>query len=79
MSQDSKVVASVEIEEYVEPQRDDGSPDSLARAAAEERQLVRKLDMRVMPMLCMMYLFACKCIPSSPVETTLMMRWVASM
>ncbi|RDX44401.1 MFS general substrate transporter [Lentinus brumalis] len=32
--------------------------DDLAYSAAQERRLVRKLDMRIMPMLCMMYLFA---------------------
>lgn len=29
-------------------------------ATPEERRLVRKLDMRIMPIACVMYLFACE-------------------
>lgn len=29
-------------------------------ATPEERRLVRRLDMRIMPIACVMYLFACK-------------------
>ena len=35
-------------------------------SAEDERRLVRKLDMRIMPMACIMYLFACKLQVLSP-------------
>ena len=28
----------------------------------DERKLVRRLDMRIMPVVCVLYLFACKCL-----------------
>ncbi len=43
-------------------------------SAAQERRLVRKLDMRIMPMLCMMYLFACKSTTS--LRTSLQLSFV---
>ncbi|KAI0738942.1 MFS general substrate transporter [Daedaleopsis nitida] len=57
MSVDEKSKASVEIVEYAQPE---GSlvNESARCSPEEERRLVRKLDMRVMPMLCMLYLFA---------------------
>ena len=30
--------------------------------AEDERRLVRKLDWRIMPIACIMYLFACECV-----------------
>lgn len=33
---------------------------------AEEKRLVRKLDRRVLPVLCAMYLFSCVYLPSLP-------------
>ncbi len=39
----------------------DSEPGGVAAASrAEERRLVRKLDRRIMPMLAVMYLFACE-------------------
>ena len=34
-------------------------------ATPEEKRLVRRLDMRIMPIACIMYLFACKCSSGS--------------
>lgn len=31
-----------------------------ARSPDEERRLVRKIDLRIMPIACVLYLFACK-------------------
>ncbi|KAI0689936.1 MFS general substrate transporter [Cerioporus squamosus] len=55
MSSTDELKGSIELVESVlrcEGTRTDGP------SAAEERRLVRKLDMRIMPMLCIMYLFA---------------------
>ena len=55
MTDDEKGVVDVE-EQQVEYQ------DSTARTERREaeRRLVRKLDKRILPLLCAMYLFACK-------------------
>lgn len=31
--------------------------------SAEEKRLVRKLDRRILPITCLLYLFACSCAP----------------
>ena len=43
--------------------------DSTWAGSTEEKQLVRKLDMRIMPLTCLLYLFACKflCTVSAPI------------
>ena len=33
--------------------------NNFEHSAAEERQLVRKLDRRILPIACLLYLFAC--------------------
>lgn len=33
--------------------------------SVEERRLVRKLDRRILPITCLMYLFACQCLERS--------------
>ncbi|KAI0760253.1 MFS general substrate transporter [Fomes fomentarius] len=58
MSEDSKTIAPVELEEYVGRPLEDDHRVTASHTTEEERRLVRKLDKRVMPMLCMMYLFA---------------------
>jgi hypothetical protein len=41
--------------------------ESLYRhTATEERQLVRKLDRRILPIACLLYLFACLFLSSPP-------------
>lgn len=35
-------------------------PDVSVGPSAEERRLVRKLDVRIMPIACILYLFACE-------------------
>ena len=42
----------------------DVQPDSEAPVSesVEERRLVRKLDRRILPITCLMYLFACQCL-----------------
>ena len=43
--------------------------DSTWAGSTEEKQLVRKLDMRIMPLTCLLYLFACEffyCTISAP-------------
>ncbi|EAU89471.2 hypothetical protein CC1G_07697 [Coprinopsis cinerea okayama7 len=48
----------------IDPQPDDGddveqeSPTPVKHSAEEERQLVRKLDLRILPIACLLYLFA---------------------
>ena len=55
-----------DIKDYVEDiQIEQGSSVLSAQpkqfvASVEEKRLVRKLDMRIMPILSMVYLFACK-------------------
>ena len=56
MSDNEKNAAS--IEEKVEVERSAPSP---SYTEDEERALVRKLDWRIMPIACIMYLFACEC------------------
>ena len=36
--------------------------ESLFADSAEEKRLVRKLDRRILPITCLLYLFACTCI-----------------
>ena len=48
----------VQIEKAVED-HDQDEQFWLSRAA-EEKRLVRKLDKRILPIACLMYLFACK-------------------
>ena len=55
MSDNEKNAAS--IEEKVEVERSAPSP---SYTEDEERALVRKLDWRIMPIACIMYLFACE-------------------
>ena len=38
----------------------DDTSERLVHSKEEERRLVRKLDLRLMPILCIMYLCACK-------------------
>lgn len=58
---------SVEIVESA-PSDDTGTDVVQVYSAAEERKLVRKVDMHIMPVLCVMYLFACEysslCMPT---------------
>ena len=43
----------------------------VTEVATEERRLVRRLDGRILPIACLMYLFACKCCNRSSRETIL--------
>ena len=60
MSDTEKNAAS--IDEKVEVAPDVGTT-AVSYTPEEERALVRKLDWRIMPIACIMYLFACKLIP----------------
>ena len=54
--------------------RDVETPSDTSKSgftAEDERRLVRKLDMRIMPTVCLIYLFACECLPSSPQSNSL--------
>ena len=59
MSDDGKGIIAVDIEEYARPEVDRPDAHQLVKSL-EEKRLVRKLDMRVMSMLCLLYLFACE-------------------
>ena len=43
----------------------------VTEVTTEERRLVRRLDGRILPIACLMYLFACKCCNRSSQETIL--------
>ena len=48
--------------------RDVETPSDASKSgftAEDERRLVRKLDMRIMPTVCLIYLFACECLALS--------------
>ncbi len=47
-------------EEKVEVSAGPSSRPATAEEIAEEKRLVRKLDYRIMPIACLLYLFACK-------------------
>ena len=47
-------------EEKVEVSAGPSSRPATAEEVAEEKRLVRKLDYRIMPIACLLYLFACK-------------------
>lgn len=51
----------LELEATSEGGREQGTPTSSGRGSTseEEKRLVRKLDLRIMPMICIIYLFAC--------------------
>ena len=62
MSSDKKIDHEVRFKEDL---LETGSEGDTSSAASEsklerERRLVRKLDMRIIPMLCIIYLFACE-------------------
>ena len=59
MSLEEKQHTSVEEEKA--DSVDERAPVVPAHTPDEERRLVRKLDMRIMPIACIMYLFACEC------------------
>lgn len=60
MSLEEKQHTSVEEEKA--DSVDERAPVVPAHTPDEERRLVRKLDMRIMPIACIMYLFACECL-----------------
>jgi hypothetical protein len=47
----------------------DVQPDE-GPVSVEERRLVRKLDCRILPITCLMYLFACQCLDRSIMMST---------
>ena len=58
---------TVENEAKEEAKEASSDAESLYRhTATEERQLVRKLDRRILPIACLLYLFACLFLSSSP-------------
>ncbi|KAI0716558.1 major facilitator superfamily domain-containing protein [Earliella scabrosa] len=60
MSDDGKGHIAVDVEEYARPEvdRPDEHHQLQVVKSLQEKRLVRKLDMRVMSMLCLLYLFA---------------------
>ena len=65
MSDNGKTMASLEEKVGV----NDEAPSTVSYTQEEERALVRKLDWRIMPIACIMYLFACE-YPTSPLRFT---------
>ena len=58
MPTDEKDSGTIEAVEVV---KGDGLPsDGYLHTREEEKRLVRRLDMRLMPVLCALYLFACE-------------------
>ena len=58
MPTDEKDSGTIEAVEVVQG---DGPPsEGFPHTRAEEKRLVRRLDMRLMPVLCTLYLFACE-------------------
>ena len=58
MPTDEKDSGTIEALEVV---KDDALPsDGCLHTREEEKRLVRRLDMRLMPVLCALYLFACE-------------------
>ena len=53
--------------------------ESTWAGSTDEKQLVRKVDMRIMPLTCLLYLFACKflCTVSAPIG--LLLTWTQSL
>ena len=54
--------------------RDVETPSDTSKSgftAEDERRLVRKLDMRIMPTVCLIYLFACECLALSHLSNSL--------
>lgn len=62
MSLEEKTASIEEKRVGTEPEGEDATAIHVRHLAEEERQLVRKLDMRIMPMACILYLFACECL-----------------
>lgn len=59
--QDVKPEQDIERREYREKSPDGSSVgEEPIVVSVEERQLVRRLDRRILPIACLMYLFACK-------------------
>jgi hypothetical protein len=50
-----------ELNEKLESASESGSQPTDPEKIVEERRLVRKLDRRILPITCLLYLFACKC------------------
>ncbi len=60
MSIDEKLQISVNESVPLECPTADDADAGLGSSPADERRLVRKVDMRIMPLICLLYLFACK-------------------
>jgi hypothetical protein len=58
MKYDSKMTN--DLNEKLEPVSESGSQPNDERTLEEERRLVRKLDNRILPITCLLYLFACR-------------------
>lgn len=56
-NRDSKLTA--DYDEKLESVSDGSHPTTDAEQALEEKRLVRKLDSRILPIACLLYLFAC--------------------
>ena len=60
------VLTKESVEQIEASSEAESSRNDHRHTAAEERQLVRKLDARILPIACLLYLFACWSLSSSP-------------
>ena len=60
MLDDKGTTSAIEVNEV--SRNESPLPDGSPSPAMQEKGLVRRLDMRLMPVLCALYLFACTCV-----------------